>query len=314
MKKDLFLYACCLALLTACERNSAPENEWGESVPLSVQELTLTEEAASRVAEGPVTTDGAAIGVFQLAFSGYTPVYNRVYTYSAADGGWSTPDSLWVDMRKAKIVGVYDPNNVGAFPASNTSAVSSAELTAQPYDDTKVWYIDDSYTAVNCFAPSVAFKMKPVYSRLTFSISRHANYLPACKVSRIEFKPASGSFYTAGRLNVADGTLAGTPAGSYVIDTSSLPVNTSGIAAGATDTSIDYLFPAQACSGLTITLTVDGKALSVAIPASGFSAFARGTHYTVQLEITGAGVSGVTIPDSWTATNVNGGNSYIPLP
>ena len=101
---------------------------------------------------------------------------------------------------------------------------------------------------------------------------------------------------------------------NYTINTSALPVNTTGIAAGATDTSIDYLFPAQACNGLTITLTVDGKDLSVTVPNSSFSAFAPGNRYTAQMELTSAGVSAVTIPDNWTLTNVNGGNSYIPVP
>lgn len=285
------LFICCLVFFTACDGNSVPGNDWGDAVPLTVQELTLTEEASSRVAAGTVTTDGAAIGVFQLAFNGYMPSYNCPYTYSAADGGWTTATPLFVDMRKAKIVGVYDPHNVGAFPASNTGTVSSTKLTAQAYDETKVRYFDNSHnTEVNCFVPSVAFTMKPVYSRIQLSIQRHAaNYIGNCAITSVNLKSGT-AFYSDNALDVSTGSLQGSAtAGGWTYNPS-----IASIAAGGTNTAYDVLVPPQAVtSGLTVTLTVDGTVRAITIPASKFTsnALAAGQQYTIELLMIDTGVS-----------------------
>lgn len=297
-------------LCSSYSENTAVEWSYGESVPLGIEELRLEGITDTRAGGTPVTAEGATIAVFLTNTGGYTPMYNKTYTYSG--GSWSSTDPICVDKRMGKVVGVYDPNGLVSFGANSTVAANN--LQAQVYDETKLWYYDNTNgTDVNNTTPA-AFSMTCAYSRLLFSISCNANYPLACKISQIVIKPSSGNFYTNARVNIADGSLTGTAVANYTINTSALPVNTTGIAAGATDTSIDYLFPAQACNGLTITLTVDGKDLSVTVPNSSFSAFAPGNRYTAQMELTSAGVSAVTIPDNWTLTNVNGGNSYIPVP
>ena len=299
-------------LLCSCSAEGTPaNNDYGESVPLSIQNLYLEGELATRTGGTPLTADGTTIGIFLTNAGGYTPMYKN--TYVCSGGKWSSADPVCVDRRTGRAIGVYDPNSLVSF--GTNSSVTANTLQAQPYDEAKLWYYDNATGAnVNSTNAALAFSMKPAYSRLSFSISRHANYPLACKVSQIVIKPSSGNFYTNARVDIADGSLTGTAVANYTINTSAMSMNTTGIAAGATDTSIDYLFPAQTCNGLTLTLTVDGKDLSVTVPNSSFSAFAPGNRYTMQMELTSAGVSAVTIPDSWTATNVNGGNSYIPVP
>lgn len=299
-----------LLLCASCSEEVSIGDYFGESVPLGVSSLHLDCELATRAGGTPVTTDDATIAVFLTNTGGYTPMYNKTYTYSG--GNWSSSDPICVDKRTGKALAVYDPNGLVSFGTNST--VTTNTLQAQAYDEKKLWYYDNTNgTGINNTIPA-AFSMNPGYSRLSFSISRHANYPLACKVSQIVIKPSSGNFYTAARVNIADGSLTGTTVANYTINTSALPVNSTGIAIGTPDTSIDYLFPAQTCNGLTITLTVDGKNLSVTVPNSSFSAFSPGIRYTVQMEITSVGVSAVTIPDSWGATNVNGGNGYIPIP
>lgn len=298
-------------LCASCSEDVSGGDSFGESVPLGVSSLHLDGELATRAGGTPVTADGATIGVFLTNAGGYTPMYNKTYTCSG--GNWSSTDPVCVDKRTGKAVGVYDPNGLVSFGAN--SNVTTNNLQAQAYDETKLWYYDNTTGAsVNNTNAVLAFSMKPAYSRLSFSISRHANYPLSCKISQIVIKLSSGNFYTNARVNIADGSLTGTAVASYAINTSTLPMNSPGIAAGTTDTSIDYLFPPQSCNGLIITMTIDGKDLSVTIPVSSFSTFSPGIRYTVQVEITSAGVSAVTIPDSWGATNVNGGNGYIPIP
>lgn len=298
-----------LLLCASCSEEVSSDDSFGESVPLGVSSLRLDGELATR-AGGTVITDDATIAVFLTNTGGYTPMYNKTYTCSG--GNWSSTDPVCVDKRTGKALAVYDPNGLVSFGTNST--ITTNTLQAQAYDEKKLWYYDNTNgTGINNTIPA-AFSMKCAYSRLSFSISRHANYPLACKVSQIVIKPSSGNFYTNARVNIADGSLTGTAAANYTINTAAMSINTAGIAAGATDTSVDHLFPAQTCNGLTITLTTDGKDMSVTIPGSSFSIFSPGIRYTVQIEITSVGVSAVTIPDSWGATNINGGNGYIPIP
>ena len=300
MNKHVF-YFCCLALpalwLTACEQGSESDSEHGELVPLSVNELTLTGEVVTRVPEGPVTTDGAAISVFLTTQNGYPPVYNK--TYTCASGQWTTADEpIRVDNRAAQVVGVYDPNNVGAFPAGNSSPVSSTKLTAQAYDETKLWYLDTGQKAVTNTNPGVAFKMQPVYTRIKLSIKRDpTGYVGNCNITQVNLKNGT-VFYADNALDVSTGT----PQGAAAPGGWTYALNTGNIAAGATDTSYDVLVsPQPLTTGLTITLTVDVTDRSITIPADKFGGSLRpGLEYTVELLITAGGTvtfSGVTKTD-----------------
>lgn len=286
MKKEL-CYLCCLALLFSCDRNTVPDSERGDSVPLSVQELTLSGEAVSRVSPGVVTTDGSSIGVFLLAYNGYMPAYNRAYSYSSASG-WTAADPLFVDARQAKIVGVYDPDNVGAFPAGNTSTVSSTKLTAQTYDDTKVWYFDNTNTTVNNLNSTVAFKMKPAYSRMTLQIERDASYLDDCTITEVTLS-SGGVFFNDLPFDVASGALQGN-ATSYNATTTPLLKNDAGfVTIPSGIKNIDLMLPPQTIqgAGLVLSIKVDGLVRSVTIPYASLPQLASGTQYTVPLKIVG---------------------------
>ena len=310
MKKNVILYACCLALLAACESNSDPETDRGESVPLTVNELTLTQETATRVAAGAVTTDGAAISVFLTSQNGYTPEYNYAYTYSAASGGWSSAAPVWVDARQAKILGVYDPNNVGAFPPSNTSLVSSTNLTAQAYDETKLWYFDNSSnTAINNANASVSFKMKPAYSRMTLQIERDASYLSDCKITEVTLL-SGGVFYNDLPLDISTGTLQGS-ATAYNATTNPMLTKAEGfvtIPSGTTTAqSIDLLLPPQTIqtSGLVLSIKVDGQVRSVTIPYASLPKLEVAMQYNVPLKIVGPAtltISSSVTEQAWNAT------------
>ena len=315
MKKNVILYLCCLALLAACESNSDPQTDRGESVPLTISGLSLTEEtASSRVSPGVVTTDGATIGVSQLAFNGYMPAYNQAYTYSSADGGWSSATPLFVDARQAKIVGVYDPNNVGAFPPANTGLVSNTNLTAQLYDETKVWYFDNTNTTVNNVNSTVAFKMKPTYSRMTLQIERDASYLSDCKITEVTLL-SGGVFYNDLPLDVSTGTLQGS-ATAYNATTNPMLTKAEGFVTIPTGTttaqSIDLLLPPQVVqtSGLVLSIKVDGQARSVTIPYASLSKLEPAMQYNIPLKIVGPAtltINGAFTGQAWNTTPTTAG-------
>ena len=280
-------------LLCGCGQDTGMPDKPG-SVPLGVGSLRLEAMPVTRAGGTPVTTDGAAIRVFLTGSGGYRPVSDK--TYTCTSGTWSSADPIYVDSRTGKAVGVYDPHGLVSF---GNSTVTTNVLQAQAYAENKLWYYDNtSGAAVNNVSSPVAFSMKCAYARLKFTISRNASYPAVCKVSRIVISPSSGDFYTAAQVDIADGSITGTPAATYIIDTSSLPMNTTGIAAGTADTSVDRLFPAQkleASAGLTFRLSVDGAEYLVTVPAATFNEIKAGVQYTVGLEMSAQGMAGIRV-------------------
>lgn len=301
MQKLIFIST--ILLLCSCNPEfQSPDGENGKSVPLSISGLhlegSLNEEnepavTTRAVTLGTVTTDGAIIKVFQLATNGYMGKYNVSCTYTNSDGTsqWKLAEVIGIDKRVSSIVGVYDPNGLGVFSDGNTnSTVTSVNLTAQVFDEKKLWYLDTSHTNVTNTSPTVAFKMAPAYSRIKLSIQRHAtNYVGDCAITNVTLKSGT-SFYSDNSMNISSGAVQGNAtAGGWTY-----PLNTGNIAAGATNTAYDVLVPPQSVSsGLIITLTIDGVNRVVTIPATQFtnSALAAGQQYTIPLMITDTAVT-----------------------
>ena len=239
----------------------------------------------------------------------YTNRYQEDYTYSSSAGAWQAVKPFYVDARKANIYACYDPNRVVTFATNSTMTATADNLKAQPNDDAKLWYYDFTNKGVNNANAQLNFTLKCAYSRLTLSLSKTSDYPNSCKVSQVLFKPSTGTFRTAATVDIASGTLSGTTASNYVINTTSYTMYTSGLTTVA-DTSIDLLFPAQklaANAGLTFTLTVDGINYSVTVPAAKFNEFKRGVRHTANLVMSGAGimVSSVSTTDWPSVSNTN---------
>ena len=287
---------CCI--LGGCS-NEAGLTADPTGVPLGVESLKLDAGTANTRAGGtPVTTDGAAIKVFLTGSGGYSPVYDKTYTYASASGTWGSTDPVYVDNRPGKAVAVYAPDNVVSFTAG--SCVSNEPLQAQAYAENKLWYYDNtSGESVNNVSPPVAFSMKCAYARLKFSITRVANYKKDCKVSRIVMQPTAGEFYTKAPVDIVTGNLqmaGATPATSLIIDSSTLRVNTIGIAVDKTNTDIDWLFPGQQLAtgaGLSFRLTIDGDDRTITVPASRINNgnIEAGRQITINLKITDTAVT-----------------------
>ena len=270
-------------LCTSCSEDTAVEWSYGESVPLGIEELRLEGTSDTRAGGTPVTTNGTTIAVFLTNTGGYTPMYNKTYTYSG--GSWSSTDDIYVDKRSGKALGVYDPNGLVSFGTNSTA--TTTYLEAQAYDENKLWYYDNTNgTGVNSSTPAV-FSMKCAYARLMLSIKRHAtNYVSGnCNITDVNIKHSSGNnFFTSSTLDISTGTYGG----SATADGWTYTLNTGDITAGATNTSYDVLVPPQPVSdGLTITLTIDNVNRAVTVPAAKFSNnLSAGAQYTIELVIT----------------------------
>lgn len=313
MRKKL-LVVCYFSLsalwLTSCDRSFGTDTDWGDPVPLSIQDLHLDSELATRVAPGIVNTDGATITVFLTNAGGYTPQYNKTYTCSG--GKWSSTDPVYVDKRTGKAVAVYDPNSLVNF--GTNSSVTTNTLQAQAYDEAKLWYFDDTNgVGVNNTTPTATFKMKAAYSWIVLSIERHAiNYVAGnCAITNVNLKSGT-TFYSNNSIDISTAVLQG----SATTGGWSYNPHITSIAAGATDTSCNVLVPPQAiASGLTITLTIDGADRAITIPAASFSSnLNAGQQYTIELMITDTAISlngNVSITDKVTDNSTITNNNPI---
>lgn len=291
-------------LLAACDKDSSPVNDWGESVPLGVSSLRLESEVATRAGGTPVNTEGAAIGVFLTNAGGYTPLYNK--TYTCTGGTWSSADPVYVDKRTGKALAVYDPNGVAGL--SQSSTVTDGTLTTQAYDEKKVWYYDNTTgTNVNNTNASLAFKMTPAYSRMVLQVERDATYLSDCKITEVTLL-SGGTFYNNLPMDIATGALQGSST-AYDATGNPLLAKTDGFVTIPSGTkNIDLLLPPQniQSSGLVLSLKIDGEVRSVTIPYASLPKLAAGAQYNVPLLILGPAtltLSSSVTEQEWSATD-----------
>lgn len=333
MMHKLIFISAILLLGGCCSESLPPMGGNGESVPLSISGLHLegsvqpagefsdessdgfsdepagepVDEPSTRVTAGAVTTDGALVRVFRLGTNGYKAQYNVKCTYKGAENQWQLAEVIGIDKRNTTIAGVYDPNGVGAFLDGNTSFQSSANLTAQVFDETKLWYVDNSHTAVTNAAPAVAFKMTPAYSRLVLQVERDASYKGDCKITEVTLL-SGGKFYNNLPMDIATGTLQGSSS-AYNATSNPLLKNDAGFVTIASGTkNIDLLLPPQSIQsgGLALSLKIDGEVLSVTIPYASLPKLAMGSQYNLPLRVQDFAtltISSSVTEQAWSATS-----------
>lgn len=251
-------------------------------VPLQIADGAISAEVQTRATS--ITKAGESIGIFRAATNNYSALYNVQYTYS---GGWKAASTtIYLSQLNATLYAYYPYSSV-SFGSNSTTAT----LSAQKYDSTKdMCYATTGGDAVCNKTPNATFAMTRAYSRLTLTIKRHAsNYVGTGSVSTINLKNGS-SFYNSRTLNISNRTFGGSvTSGGY-----SYTFNTT-IAASASATADLLLPPQSVASGLTITLTIDGTARSVTVPAGKFanSNLEAGKRYGITLEISAAQI----VPD-----------------
>lgn len=284
-------------------------------LPISV-EASLADVVTTRTAGYTPVPSGGAIGVFRTApVTADSPAQRDVkYTYNGTK--WnpeSEANQIVVGAENATLCAYYPQGKV-----SFTTNTTQTALTVKDYSAANdLCYADKPVqAAVNNANRTVSFQMEHAYSRLQIHITRSstADYPNACKITSIQMEPATAGseFYTARTINVGlpatnGSQLTGSKAASWTLNTAALAMGTAGISKGATDTSIDKLFPPQAFStniGTKLTLTIDGKNQTVTVPYAKLTGLKAGEISRIMLEIQGTElvVESVQIKQ-WTTIN-----------
>lgn len=307
----------CL-LLGSCSQgeDALPGGAPGNArLPISV-EASLADVVETRTAGYTAVPNGGAIGVFRTApVTADSPAqYDVKYTY---DGTKWSPESeakqIVVGAENATLCAYYPQGKATFTPNTTKTALTVKDYTTA--DD--LCYADKPVQAeVNNANRAVSFQMEHAYARLQFSIthSSTASYPNACKITSIKMEPtaANSEFYTARTINVGlpasnSAQLGGSKATNWTLSTAALAMGATGISAGATDTSIDKLFPPQTFSAnmdTKLTLTIDGKEQTVTLPYAKLTGLKAGVISRIMLEIQGTElvVESVQIKQ-WTAIN-----------
>lgn len=313
----LSLIAACLLLpviAAGCSNDFSPSEEAlpdaGVPVPISVEVASINAEVSTRAA-----IDKGSMGVYLASTNGYTPKYNA--PYSCSGGKWTSASPINVGGQTASLYAYYPYDATLGTSAAGTSV----PLTAQKYSADKEFGYASSpvESVVKNTSPGVSFAMKYAYARLQFVITRNNSVDDAydggdCKVTKIELAPTAGSIYTSGSLDMTKAPSSGSnplvsgAAATYTFPTSG-SILTSGIAAGATDSSTDYLFPPQTFSGdFNLSVSVDGYTLKATIPAASLPALSAGTITKININLQSLKIT-VTVSSATIGSDYTNGGS-----
>ena len=303
--------ALMIAIVMSGCGNDMPGSQRGDGmVAVGVSDVLSagTDIAISR-ASSSIITDGAKMGVFRMAGSGYDAQDNVEFTYSSSTGKWAnTSDPILVGIQATALCAYY-PFNSATFNGT------TASLKAQKYEPGKdLSYAINSETPVNNANPDATFAMKHAYARIKMSISRHSNYTGNCVVSTVNIKDGT-DFFVDRTLDIKTDSYGGSATnGGWTYE-----LNTGNIGAGETNSAYDVLVPPQPVnSGLTITLNIDGADRPVTVPALSFSSnLNAGSQYSISLVITDTEVNlnGKVDVADWDTdnTSITGGVVVVPV-
>lgn len=250
----------------------------GMSVDVGSSEVSETRVATT------IKTNDAKMGMFRRADAakGYTEANNVEYTYS-------TETSMWSNTSSPILVGYPETNLYAYYPYGAATFIGSiATLTARKYDAANdLSYATGTTGKVTKKAPNASFTMKRAYSRVSLSITRDATYRFACSISNVKFRNgAAGTFYPDATVDISSGTITLGTVSDEGVD---LDPGITGITSGATNIAADFLLPPQTVDkGLFISLTTDGAAMSVTIPASTLNTLEAGQQYGITLLLKGS--------------------------
>lgn len=297
---NLFLLTGSLLLASCSQGDDAlTSGDGGDvQVPITV-EASIANAVLTRTEGYASVPDKGTIGIFRTApVTADNPAqYDVSYSYDGSANTWSPvdPDKLIsVGVENATLCAYY-PQGKATFDSESTiAALTVKECTA---DNDLCYAAAPVQPAVNSTQRTVSFQMDHAYSRVQFSITHSSSKGSdtPCKITSIKMAPVTkgSEFYIARTNDISkpvtdESRLGGTTAASWVLNTSTLSMGTTGIAKGDTDTSIDMLFPPQKFSAgidTKLTLKVDDKNMAVTIPNATLPGLKPGVIYQIKLEI-----------------------------
>lgn len=269
MRNRIALVACTVCLLSSCTEDSLISQKEQE-VALSISNVSINNGSSATRAE---LTNVTSIGVSRLPDANYTAQTNYGYTYS---GAWTATNSN--QKIKALIANAtlcaYTPYSSSINPAS--IALTSGKYSA-PNDFCYGYLSNLNFTNIGS---GVAFTLNHAYAEITLRFTKDNLFQGTGNVTSITINGAASN----GTLNISTTTPSLTPttgtvsvSGTPLFNINTAPRNTADVEV--------LMVPTNISSGLTFTLTIDGRIKNCTLPAATLNKLTAGKNYIIPIQI-----------------------------
>lgn len=307
----------CLLLFTGCSGDeSIPVERQDNWVPLSITSASVENVDASltRAAVTPTPLTEGSIGIFLEGATGTSYEKKDDIQYKYSSSAWVpnvTSETLYLGGENANVCAYYKTTKIASV-ADKKAVV----LTSQIFDtELDLLYATNQTVNGTSSGKKVEFILGHAYSQIEFVLKRE-NYPNTCKVTNIAVKNANIIGSTT--LNLATGVYAtGTKKADFSYDTNPT-TSAKGIEVPKTSTATSKLLMVPCTlannngTGLTLVLTVDGKAMTATVPYANLSALVAGKNHQITVVLKGTAID-VSVKDTpWESVPVNG--EYNPEP
>ena len=309
--KKVFMFAAIASMMLA----SCSNEDEATTTPTGKSELGVSAVVTGAVLTRGLTDGFAAdstIGVFIDNQTGseldYTPA-TATYTYGAAD--WAAPASgkIYLTNQIATVYAFYprgiagDVNFTTKTLKVNVDSVQNFSATSQEdymYATTRAG-LEGSYTYPLAVASNavdsndVSLFFHHVLSKLSFIVNKDVSYTGAGLLTSVRLTKGGGFLAGSnlGTVSLGDGVISELHITDDLVFTGSTTINA---AAGTTVLVEGLVAPIVATTGISLTLTIDGKNMIVTLPAvAPADAWLQGKNYTYTINVKGTELSVVSV-------------------
>jgi hypothetical protein len=305
MKKYIIYITIATALLASCTKETKQLTTDTGNVALGV---TAKVAGIVNTRSGSITDQlnqsGDAIGLFITGGTG-TTAYKPLVTQYSYDGTalWIAQNKIYLSNEIAAVYGYYpaDAANSVTLKNDNTNLIPLKLTQTVNFDGSG--QIDYMYatsrtgtaapfsyplaTASNALNKSqVDLYFHHALSKLSFVVNKSASYVGAGHLSKIQLSCTSPTFNLYTKMSVADGTLSnGSQVNSLTLSGTEVSINDS----PSTNIVAKGIFaPLASTAGITLTMTIDNKEMSVVLPSTIPSdSWIAGNDYTYTITVKG---------------------------
>jgi hypothetical protein len=312
MKKIALSAAVALLIMAGCSKEKTVQTPGLAPNELGVN-IRIAGEISTRVGGGimkdALSLSGDEVSVFITGGTGATAYVPKVanYTYDGTSL-WISPllkeNKIFLSNVLATVYGFYPSSAAvsGTLANDNTNQISLAMVSSVNFDGRGQWdymyatsrtgtgpYTYPMATASNAEnANKVDLYFHHALSKLSFVINKADTYTGAGELTKVQLSSAANIFQMPDKMKVLDGTLSGGTPVNTVSLTGTATINAYNATPSTTIVAKGLFAPMAATSGITLTLNVDGKDMSVALPSSApADLWAAGKNYTYTITVNG---------------------------
>jgi len=294
MKTNALLLFALAASFAACSDDTNVAKNASNELGLSVSISGKT--SLRSLKDAFVSTD--AIGVF-VTGTGYTTKLAQ-YTFNGTT--WSSPSSdtskIFLSPEEATVYGFYPASSVLSPSTLANDSTNGIKVTVTGTDSSfaATDQIDYMYaTATNkvkYLNPATNLAFNHGLAKVSFIVNKDQSFLNPGALTQVKLAKTTGFLIGAGVMKLRSGAITGLTAANSITFTGTATANAYNATPSTTKTAYGLVAPITATSGITLSMTIDGKVYSATLPsASPANLFAAGNEYLYTITLKGTEMS-----------------------